>query len=89
MSLKFPLMELNKKMKLTIEVEDLTLFTKCLNNACLSYFDILHSAWLGCEIPFKFEHLKHISEEEMNARKKCLHDVYKQVEQICDEHVNK
>lgn len=69
-------------MKIEIEVEDVSLFAKALNNACVSYGDIIWGIFIGCEVPSKFDPLKKIPYEELKARMDCLKDVYKQVEEL-------
>lgn len=68
-------------MKIEIEVEDISLFAKALNNACASYGDIIWGIYIGCEVPRKFELLKKLPYEELQARMNCLKDVYRQVEE--------
>lgn len=72
-------------MKITIEVEDITLFAKALNNAIIAYGDITWGIFLGCEVPDKFAPLKGLPEGELKARVNCLKDVYRQVEEL-EEH---
>lgn len=69
-------------MKVEIEVEDISLFAKGLNNACVCYGDVLYGIFLGCEIPSKLEPLKNISYEELQARFDCVKAVYKQIEKM-------
>ena len=69
-------------MKIEIEVEDISLLAKALNNACVAYGDIVWSVYLGCEVPSKFDPLKKLSQKELEARINCLKDVYRQVEEI-------
>ena len=69
-------------MKIEIEVEDISLFAKGLNNACVCYGDVLYGIFLGCEIPSKLEPLKKIPYEELQARFNCVKDVYMQIENI-------
>lgn len=68
--------------KITIEVEDITLFAKALNNAIIAYGDITWGIFLGCEVPDKFAPLKKLPYEELETRMKCLKDVYRQLEDI-------
>lgn len=69
-------------MKIEIEVKDISLFAKALNNACISYGDVIWGIYIGCEVPNKFDPLKKLSEEELKARIDCLKDVYRQVENM-------
>ena len=69
-------------MKIELEVEDITLFAKALNNAIITYCDIVWGINLGCEIPSKLEPLKKVSDEELMARVECLKAVYNQVEEL-------
>lgn len=69
-------------MKIEINIEDITLFAKALNNAYIAYCEVVYGISLGCEIPYKLEPLKEISYKELEKRCKCLKDAYKQVEDI-------
>ena len=69
-------------MKIEIEVKDISLFAKALNNACISYGDIIWGIYIGCEVPSKFDPLKKLPEGELKARIDCLKDVYRQVENM-------
>ena len=69
-------------MKVIIEVPDIELFAKALNNAIVACGDIYYSIELGCEVPSKYERLDVLPREELKARYKCLLDVYSQIEQI-------
>lgn len=69
-------------MKITIEVDDVELFAKGLNNAIATYGDILYAVSIGCKVPSRFEVLETIPFENLSARYNCLVDVYEQVEQI-------
>lgn len=69
-------------MKIEIEVEDISLFAKALNNACISYGDIIWGIYIGCEVPSKFDPLNKLPEGELKARIDCLKDVYRQVENM-------
>jgi len=40
-------------MKITLEVEDFDLFLKALNNAVISYNEIIFAAIMRCEVPRK------------------------------------
>jgi len=69
-------------MKIEIEVKDISLFAKALNNALITYGDVVWGIYLGCEVPSKLEPLKKISYEELKKRMECLKDVYNQVEEL-------
>lgn len=69
-------------MKITIEVNDIELFAKGLNNAIAAYGDIVYALGVDCEVPKRFEVLKTIPFEDLSARYNCLVDVYEQVRQI-------
>lgn len=69
-------------MKIEIEVDDLSLFAKALNNACATYRDMVFGVMIGCEIPTKFKKLKDIPFDELQSRFDCLKDVYKQIESL-------
>ena len=68
--------------KIEIEVDDISLFADALNNACISYSDVVWGIFIGCEIPSKLEPLKKIPYEDLEKRMKCLKDVYGQVIEI-------
>ena len=59
-------------MKIEIEVKDISLFAKALNNACISYGDVIWGIYIGCEVPSKFDPLKKLPEEELKARRHDL-----------------
>lgn len=69
-------------MKIEIEVEDISLLAKALNNAFIAYGDIVWGIYIGCEVPRKFDPLKEIPYEELKARMECLNSVYNQVEEL-------
>lgn len=69
-------------MKIELEVEDVTLLAKALNNAYVAYGDIAWSIILGCYVPSKFDSLQKLSQHELEARMNCLKDVYMQVEKM-------
>ena len=69
-------------MKIEIEVNDIELFAKGLNNAIATYGYIIRCVDLGCNIPSQFEVMNEIPFEELRSRYNCLIDVYEQVERI-------
>ena len=69
-------------MKIVIEINDVELFAKSLNNAVVAYGNIIRAIDLGCQVPLVFEGLKTIPFESLRERYDCLIDVYKQVEQM-------
>ena len=69
-------------MTINIEVSDIELFAKALNNAIVSYGDILSSAKFELDLPLKYEHLFQLSDKELEDRFAILKDVYFQVERI-------
>ena len=69
-------------MKIEIEVNNIELFAKGLNNAIAAYGNIISSIDLCCGIPSRFEILKTIPFEDLMARYNCLINVYEQIEQI-------
>ena len=69
-------------MKIEVEVDDITLFAKALNNATISYDIVVSSILFGCDIPSKLEPLRNLSDDELAKRVRCLKDVYKQVEEL-------
>ena len=69
-------------MKIVIEINDVELFAKSLNNAIAAYGNIISAIDLGCEVPLMFDVLKTINFENLQERYNCLIDVYKQVEHM-------
>lgn len=69
-------------MKIEIDVSDIQLFAKALNNAIASYGDIAFGIMFGCEIPSKLESLRQIPFRELENRIHCLKEVYKQIEEL-------
>lgn len=69
-------------MKIEIEIDDISLFAKALNNAIVAYGDAVWGIFIGCEISSKLEPLKKIPYEELEKRIFCLKNVYKQIEKI-------
>ena len=71
-------------MKIEIEVDDIEVFAKALNNAFLAYGDIVSSInCLGLEpqlSTIKYLPLMELSAEELDRRYNTLKDVYLQVE---------
>lgn len=69
-------------MEIIIKVDDITTFSKALNNAEVAYGEILWALKLGCSVPKVLEPLRVLDEEELDKRMACLMDVYDQVEEI-------
>ena len=69
-------------MKIEIEVNDIKLFAKGLNNAIATYGHIIRCVDLGCNVPSQFEVMNTIPFEELRSRYNCLIDVYEQIERI-------
>ena len=72
-------------MVIEIEVDDITLFAKALNNAICAYEDIIWSIDFGCVPQInsnKFSKLNVLPEEELKKRLNALSDVYKQIAKI-------
>lgn len=71
-------------MKIELEIDDIELFTKALNNAFLAYGDIVSSInCLGLEpqlSTIKYLPLMELPAEELDRRYNTLKDVYLQVE---------
>ena len=64
-------------MKIVIEVDNIELFAKGLNNAIATYGNIIRSIDLCCDVPHQFDVLKTMPFDELRARYTCLVDVYK------------
>lgn len=69
-------------MEIKLQVKDIELFTKALNNALIAYNEVVNAITLGCDIPSKLEPLRKLDDYELICRRNCLADVYKQVEAI-------
>ena len=72
-------------MKIEIEVSNLELFGKALNNAFLAYWDIVHAIDLGCDPQVRatrFLPLGELPDGELKNRLEELERVYLQVEDI-------
>lgn len=69
-------------MEIKLQVDDIEQFSKALNNALISYNEIIYAITLCCDIPSKLESLRKIDDCELIRRRDCLVDVYKQVENI-------
>lgn len=72
-------------MKIEIEVTDVELFAKALNNAFLAYWDIVTAIDLGCDPQIrttKFLPLGELPDGELKNRFEELERVYLQVEDI-------
>lgn len=70
------------KKQIVLEIDDISLFAKALNNAIAAYGRILSGIYFCCEIPSQFIPLKELPEQELQMRIKCLKDVYSQVEKV-------
>ena len=69
-------------MKIEIEVTDIELFAKALNNAFLAYWDIVTAINLGCEPQIRaarFLPLGELPDGELKNRLMELENVYDQV----------
>lgn len=72
-------------MKIEIEISDIELFAKALNNAFLAYWDIVTAIDLGCEPQIRttrFLPLGELPDGELKNRFEELERVYLQVEDI-------
>ena len=71
-------------MIIEIEIDDIELFAKALNNATIAYWDICSSIFLGCDPQInsmKFLPLSELSDGELENRFNILRDVCEQVEE--------
>ena len=70
-------------MKIELEIDDIELFAKALNNAVIGYHEIVFSLSLGCDPTAPtLRLLENVSEEELRKRVAILNDIYCQVEDI-------
>ena len=69
-------------MEIAIKVDNITTFTKALNNAIIAYNDVVSAIMFGCDVPKKLKPLESVDDEELKKRINCLADVYEQVENI-------
>lgn len=65
--------------KYNIEVENITELVDGLNNAIISYKDVVNSIRFGCGISSKLEPLRNLPEEKFMARLKNLIFLYEQL----------
>ena len=66
------------KKTITIEIDEDAF--NGLNNAVVAYMDILFAIKFCCEVPEKFRPLKNKSEEELDARRDAVVQLYKDIE---------
>jgi hypothetical protein len=66
------------KKTITIEIDEDAF--NGLNNAVAAYLDILFAIKLCCDVPDKFRPLKDKSEEELDARRDAVMQLYRDVE---------
>ena len=69
-------------MEIKLQVDDIELFAKALNNAVIAYNEIVWALKLECDVPKKFKSMRTLSEEELDNRINCLKNAYEQVEKI-------
>ena len=68
--------------EIELEIEDITSFAIALNNACISFSDIVFRTFWGLDLPTKLEKLSTIPEDELQDRFICLKDMYEQITKI-------
>ena len=66
------------KKTITIEIDEDAF--NGLNNAVAAYLDILFAIKFCCDVPDKFRPLKDKSEEELDARRDAVMQLYRDVE---------
>ena len=69
-------------MNIEINVPNIELFAKALNNAIITYGDLLSSIEFNLEIPNKYQGLADLPYSELLARFNCLVDFYDKIERI-------
>ena len=69
-------------MKITIEIPDITTAAIALNNACITYSDLIFSINLGLSVPSKFNGLKEVDENVLKKRLECVKNIYDQITEI-------
>lgn len=69
-------------MKIELEINDIEVLSKALNNTLISYGDIIFSRVMRCDVPLKFEKLKDLPDEELMRHLNALKDIYRQIEKI-------
>ena len=69
-------------MKIEIEVPDIKTAVDAINNAVVTYGDIIYALTLGCEVPKKFQALSKLSDDELMERFYCAKSIYEQLEII-------
>ena len=64
--------------KITIEIDENAF--DGLNNALIAFNEIAFAIKFCCDVPSKLEPLKDLPEERLDARRKALFEMYKEVE---------
>ena len=69
-------------MKITIDVPDITLAAKALNNATATLGWFTWGALMGCDIPDRFHKMRDLDENELKKRVEIMKSIVAQVEAI-------
>lgn len=69
-------------MIIELEVADISMAAKAINNAAAAYGRILCAVMLGCEVPNGFEALCELTDDECRTQILCLKDIIRQIDNI-------
>lgn len=69
-------------MRVTLEIPDITIAAKAMNNATIALSEIVWAINLGCDVPKIFEPLRNVNEDDLNKRVSIMSHLTKQLEVI-------
>ena len=69
-------------MKIEIDVADIEITAKALNNAVASFGEICSAIFMNCEVPAKFKGLKSLDPDDLMVRFYIVKSIYEQIEEI-------
>ena len=69
-------------MKITIDVPDISLAAKALNNAVVAFGEACWTHWCECHLPERLAPMKNLSQEEVKERFNIVKSICEQVEAI-------
>ena len=68
-------------MQITLNIENLDILVKGLNNAVISFGNVASALLLHCDVPKNLEPLQTLPEEEIRKRFDAVLNIYKQLEE--------
>lgn len=69
-------------MKITIDVPDISLAAKALNNAAVAFGEACWTHWCECHLPERLGAMRNLSQEEVRERFYIVKSICEQVEAI-------